>query len=43
MSVPPEIRIDKTAAEVFDSFNDAAAKDRQYWLTQSPIERLAAC
>lgn len=39
----PELRVDKTAIEVFDSFDDAATRDREYWLSISPIERLAAC
>jgi hypothetical protein len=43
MSLPPEIKIDKTAIEVFDSFEDAAKLDREYWLAKSPLERLAAC
>jgi hypothetical protein len=37
------IRLDKSAVEVFASFKEAEAKDRAYWLSKTPLERLAAC
>jgi hypothetical protein len=37
------IAIDKTKLAVFDSFEDAERHDRAYWLSKTPIERLAAC
>lgn len=36
-------RIDKSSVEISSSFEDAATRDREYWLSKSPIERLAAC
>jgi hypothetical protein len=43
MSVPTEIRIDKSFIETVSSFEEAASTDRAYWLSKTPIERLAAC
>jgi hypothetical protein len=37
------LRIDKSFFEISSSFEDAANRDREYWLSKSPIERLAAC
>jgi hypothetical protein len=43
MSQLSDVRIDKTAFQVFASFDEAEAHDRAYWLTKTPLERLAAC
>jgi hypothetical protein len=43
MSSPlDEIRLDKTAFQVFSSFKDADAADRVYWHSRTPEERLLA-
>jgi len=39
----PDVRIDKTAIEVFATFEQQEAADREYWLSKTPVERLAAC
>src|SRR3954471_13951815 len=38
-----DIAVDKTKLAVFDTFEDAERQDRAYWLSKTPIERLAAC
>jgi hypothetical protein len=43
MNLQTDLRIDKSSVEVFASFDEAEAKDRDYWLSKTPIERLAAC
>jgi hypothetical protein len=43
MISPRETRIDKSSIEVVSSFEEAAAKDREFWLSKTPLERLAAC
>jgi hypothetical protein len=43
MDQPRILKLDKTKFEVVDSFEEAATKHSQYWLSKSPIERLAAC
>ena len=43
MSRLSDIHIDKSVIRVFDSFEQAEAKDREYWLSKTPLERLAAC
>ncbi len=37
-----EIKLDKTAFEVFSSFEEAEAADRAYWHSRTPEERLLA-
>ena len=37
-----EVRLDKTAFEVFSSFEEAEAADRAYWHSRTPEERLQA-
>jgi hypothetical protein len=37
-----EVKIDKTAFEVFSSFEEADAADRTYWHSRTPEERLQA-
>jgi len=37
-----EIKLDKTAFEVFSSFAEADAADRTYWHSRTPEERLLA-
>lgn len=36
------VRLDKTAFEVFSSFEEADAADREYWHSRTPEERLEA-
>jgi hypothetical protein len=36
------VRLDKTAFEVFSSFEEAEAADRAYWHSRTPAERLIA-
>ena len=36
------VRLDKTAFEVFSSFEEAEAADRAYWHSRTPEERLLA-
>ena len=43
MTQQTQIRLDKTALEIVSSFEEAEAKDREYWLAKTPVERLAAC
>jgi hypothetical protein len=43
MAPHSHIRLDKSTVEVFETFEEAEAKDRAYWLAKTPIERLAAC
>jgi hypothetical protein len=38
-----EFRLDRTAFEIVSSFEEAEAKDREYWIAKTPLERLAAC
>jgi hypothetical protein len=40
---PPNIELDKSKFEVFESFAAAEIRDRNYWLAKTPIERLASC
>jgi hypothetical protein len=37
-----EVKLDKTAFEVFSSFEEADAADRAYWHSRTPEERLQA-
>jgi hypothetical protein len=37
-----QVRLDKTAFEVFSSFEEADAADREYWHSRTPEERLQA-
>jgi hypothetical protein len=37
-----QVRLDKTAFEVFSSFEKAEAADRAYWHSRTPEERLLA-
>jgi hypothetical protein len=37
------LKLDKATVEIVNSFEEADAKDREYWLSKTPIERLAAC
>jgi hypothetical protein len=37
-----KVRLDKTAFEVFSSFEEADAADRAYWHSRTPEERLHA-
>ena len=37
-----KVRLDKTAFEVFSSFEEAEAADRAYWRSRTPEERLLA-
>jgi hypothetical protein len=43
MTPPSNIRLDKTSFEIVSSFEEAEIKDRAYWLSKTPLERLAAC
>jgi hypothetical protein len=43
MTTLPNIHLDKNTFEIVSSFEEADAKDRAYWLSKSPVERLAAC
>lgn len=36
------MKVDRTKIQVFDSFNDRDAADREYWKSLSPEERLTA-
>jgi hypothetical protein len=36
------LKLDKSTIEIADSFEEAAAKDRTYWLLKTPIERFVA-
>ena len=36
------VRIDRTAFEVFSSFEEAEAADRVYWHSRTPAERMTA-
>jgi len=38
-----DIHVDKSVIQVFDSFEQAEAKDRAFGLSKTPLERLAAC
>jgi hypothetical protein len=38
-----QFRLDRTAFEIVSSFEEAEARDREYWLAKTPLERLAAC
>jgi hypothetical protein len=37
-----KVKLDKTAFEVFSSFEEAEAADRAYWHSRTPAERLQA-
>ncbi len=37
-----KVKLDKTAFEVFSSFEEAEAADRAYWHSRTPEERLQA-
>ncbi len=39
----PDIKTDRGAFEIFASFEEAEVKDRAFWLSKTPLERLAAC
>jgi hypothetical protein len=43
MSRLSDVRIDKTAVQVFNSFDEADAQDKAHRLAKTPLERLAAC
>ena len=36
------LRMDRSKVEICTSFDDAELRDRRYWLTKTPTERLAA-
>jgi hypothetical protein len=43
MATAANIQLDKSAFEIVSSFQEAETKDRAYWRSRTPLERLAAC
>jgi hypothetical protein len=40
---PSGIGLDKSKIDIVESFDEADRQDRAYWLSKTPLERLAAC
>jgi hypothetical protein len=37
------VRIDRSKIQAFASFEEQEVQDRAFWLSKTPLERLAAC
>jgi hypothetical protein len=40
---PSGIGLDKSKIDIVESFDEADRQDRAYWLSKTPLERLADC